>query len=86
MTMAIKKQVYQKAKELGVEISSEMEDWPESRALYFTLDAPQGYVMSCSSCHSARVGKSGDWKYIMDELNEGLEECPDGEECSLCNK
>jgi len=83
--METKKQAYKKAKELGVEISIEMEDRPYSRALFYTLDAPEGYVMSCSSCHSARLGKGGNWKYVLEELNEGIEKCPDGKECEVCH-
>tara|TARA_R100000306_G_C4324496_1_gene116936 strand:+ start:109 stop:324 length:216 start_codon:yes stop_codon:yes gene_type:complete len=67
--MATRKQVFEKAKKLGVEI----QEWRDGGDRFFQADAPQGKHFIGSTVSSAylgdyAVGEKPDWKFMLNEI------------------
>jgi hypothetical protein len=72
--MATRKQVFEKAKKLGVEI----QEWRDGDDRFFRAHAPEGKFFDGSTVSSTylgdyAVGEKPDWKFMLNEIE--LVEC-----------
>ena len=79
-----RKQVFNKAAQLGVEIDEHTPYWGR----HFHAYAPLGKIFIGSSCHNANLGdaptsEKPDWGHMLNELE--LEDCDQGPNCDYCH-
>lgn len=84
--MATLRKVKAKASTMGVTV----DDWKIGTGHGCDCWSPKGKVFVANACHSLCEETNRPWKPdyadVLERLDMGLEDCPDGKECDICNE